>query len=157
MQPVLKHQAVMHVVEIEMAELSDQDRILIKEHCGVISSSLLRATTENLIKLKYVTDTKDVDHYVTACTATGSACIEIIKHLTVLSEHCHNPALHNIAAAHKTKMRDIVKRLVETVKIAKVQYPSAVAHNDMVSRRNELITAIREVKVFVVKLLHPPV
>ena len=58
----------MHVVEIEMAELSDQDRILIKEHCGVISSSLLRATTENLIKLKYVTDTKDVDHYVTACT-----------------------------------------------------------------------------------------
>ena len=49
--------------------------------------------------------------------ATGSACIEIIKHLTVLSEHCHNPALHNIAAAHKTKMRDIVKRLVETVKV----------------------------------------
>ena len=57
------------------------------------------------------------DNILILLQATGSACIEIIKHLTVLSEHCHNPALHNIAAAHKTKMRDIVKRLVETVKV----------------------------------------
>ena len=51
-----------------MGELSEVDKLVIKEHCGMISSSLLRATTESLIKLKYVTDNRDVDNFVTACT-----------------------------------------------------------------------------------------
>jgi len=47
-------------------------------------------------------------------------------------------------------------RLVEAVKMAKVQFPDVSAHEEMLARRNELITAIREIKTFVVKLLHPP-
>ncbi|KAL5248266.1 hypothetical protein ACHWQZ_G017448 [Mnemiopsis leidyi] len=144
------------LVEIDVQSLCENDKAVIREHCGVISSTLIRASTESLIKLKYVTDNRDVENYVAACTATGGACIEIIKHLTVLADRCQNPDLYNLTFAHKTKLREIVKRLVESVKMAKVQFPDANAHEDMLSRRNELITAIREIKTFVVKLLHPP-
>ena len=144
------------VVEIDVSKLSNPDKSLIQEHCGLISGTLLRSTTHTLITLKQVTDSKDVENYVPACTATGSACIEIIKHLTALAERCQNGNLNNLTTAHKQKLREIVKRLVETVKMAKVQYPSALAYNEMLASRNELISAIREVKTFVVKLLHPP-
>jgi len=144
------------LVEIDISSLCENDMAVIREHCGVISSALIRAATESLIKLKFVTDNRDVENYVAACTATGGACIEIIKHLTALADRCQNPDLYNLTFAHKTKLREIVKRLVESVKMAKVQYPDVKAHEDMLARRNELITAIREVKTFVVKLLHPP-
>ena len=53
--------------------------------------------------------------------ATGGACIEIIKHLTVLADRCQNPDLYNLTFAHKTKLREIVKRLVEAVKVSYTQ------------------------------------
>ena len=54
--------------------------------------------------------------------ATGGACIEIIKHLTVLADRCQNPDLYNLTFAHKTKLREIVKRLVESVKVRYVSF-----------------------------------
>ncbi|XP_063690428.1 histone acetyltransferase KAT6A-like isoform X3 [Bolinopsis microptera] len=144
------------LVEIDICSLCENDIAVIHEHCGVISGTLIRASTESLIKLKYVTDNRDVENYVAACTATGGACIEIIKHLTVLADRCQNPDLYNLTFAHKTKLREIVKRLVEAVKMAKVQFPDQHAHEEMLARRNDLITAVREIKTFVVKLLHPP-
>ena len=58
------------LVEIDVQSLCENDKAVIREHCGVISSTLIRASTESLIKLKYVTDNRDVENYVAACTVS---------------------------------------------------------------------------------------
>ena len=58
------------LVEIDVQSLCENDKAVIREHCGLISSTLIRASTESLIKLKYVTDNRDVENYVAACTVS---------------------------------------------------------------------------------------
>ena len=57
-------------MEIDIGSLCENDIAVIHEHCGVISGTLIRASTESLIKLKYVTDNRDVENYVAACTVS---------------------------------------------------------------------------------------
>eukprot|EP00116_Pleurobrachia_bachei_P010408 sb/3470670/ len=131
-------------IEIDIWGLGNDDKVLIRDHCGQISSVLLRTTTEALIRFKTVTDHRQVEEYIPACAATGSGSIEIIKHLTVICEQCTDNNLQALTSAHRNKLKEVVKRLVESVKVAKLQYPALVAHNDMVANRNELISSILE-------------
>jgi len=92
-------------------------------------------------------DVRDADAYVEYCKNTATACIAMVGHLHSLTLALEHPALRQHLQSIRQRLYDDTKQMIQATKTARLQYPALVAQNEMVSRRNELIATIREVKV----------
>lgn len=128
--------------------LTSHDMALIDEQS--LSPLIVNITTP-LIKFTQCSnsprDVKEADAYVEFCKATATACIAMVGHLHSLTQTLEHQALKHHLQTIRQRLYDDTKQMIQATKTARLQYPALVAQNEMVMRRNELISTIREVKV----------